>query len=42
MWIIGDNITGLETGFKSGRISENYILEEETGKRIFVEFNKKI
>jgi len=42
MWILGDDITGLKTGIKKGRISENYELEEETGKRIFVEFNKKL
>ena len=42
MWIIGDDITGLKTGIKKGRISENYQLEEETIKRIFVEFNEKM
>jgi len=42
MWIIGDDITGLKTGIKKGRISENYELDEETEKRIFVEFNKKL
>ncbi len=40
LWMIGDDVTGLKTGFKKGRISENYQLEEETIKRIFVEFNK--
>ncbi|MBK5246419.1 MAG: tRNA lysidine(34) synthetase TilS, partial [Peptostreptococcaceae bacterium] len=42
MWILGDDITGLETGIKKGRTSEHYKLEEETRKRIFVEFNKEI
>ncbi len=40
LWIIGDDVTGLKTGIKKGRISENYQLEEETIKRIFVEFNR--
>ena len=42
MWILGDDITGLETGMKKGRISEGHPLEEETIKRIFVEYNKKL
>jgi len=42
MWIIGDDITGLKTGIKKGRTNENYQLEEETIKRIFVEFNEKM
>src|SRR5665648_338007 len=42
MWIIGDDVTGLNSGIKKGRISENYELEEETRKRIFVEFNEKM
>lgn len=42
MWIIGDDITGLKTGIKKGRTSENYQLEEETIKRIFVEYNEKM
>ncbi|MBK5261427.1 MAG: tRNA lysidine(34) synthetase TilS, partial [Peptostreptococcaceae bacterium] len=42
MWIIGDDITGLKTGIKKGRTSEDYQLEEETIKRIFVEFNEKM
>lgn len=42
LWIIGDDYSGLKTGIKKSRISENFQLEEEIIKRILVEFNKRI
>jgi tRNA(Ile)-lysidine synthase len=42
LWILGDDITGVSTGFQKSRISENYVIDEETMKRIFVEFNKEL
>jgi len=42
MWILGDDMTRLGTGLQKGRISENYVIDEETRQRIFIEYNKEL
>lgn len=42
LWILGDDMTGLETGVAKGRNSANYQVTPEIRERIFVEYNKKM
>lgn len=42
IWIIGDDVSGYNTGMKRGRISENYKLDNATKDIVLLEYSEKL
>lgn len=42
IWIVGDDVSGYDTGMKRGRVSENYKLEKDTQNIVILEFLKNL